>query len=323
MGKAGFSMAMAAGFFSMFLLGWRGYEGHSADWIYGFLAVFWSLLMMLRIMILTEMSDHGAPLTLAQKIIASFREKQEETRQLILESAFGGSFTVFLAAGILFAAWQVFCAAFPADAPTFEGLRLLFDQFFASWGTDGARSPGGLYDWGQGFMLFLSLAMMGFVLRSYARDREMIRAMLLVLCAYAVSGYIAFSGLPETGGAVEKAALVGNGAGTLSYLLSTLAPTHTPSLFDIMLVESGIGGIAILTLILFIPLGSIALSAQARSADGVVIFCGVANGLSLILAIFLPFSPALAGYIGLCCMGIFLAWGASENGDLPALRNKH
>ena len=52
--RAGYSGVLAAGFFSVFLMGWRADAGAGADWVFGFLAVFWSLIMMLRLMTLTE-----------------------------------------------------------------------------------------------------------------------------------------------------------------------------------------------------------------------------------------------------------------------------
>lgn len=113
MEKAEFIFTLAAGFFSVFLLGWHGYNGYTTDWIYGFLAVFWSLIMMLRLMTLTAPYEPvSAQSNLAQKLIRSFREKQEQNRQQILENSFGGSFALFLGATFVFAAWQIFVQHF-------------------------------------------------------------------------------------------------------------------------------------------------------------------------------------------------------------------
>ena len=51
--RIGYSGALIAGFFSVFLLAWRGYAGADAEWVFGFLSVFWSLIMMLRLVSLT------------------------------------------------------------------------------------------------------------------------------------------------------------------------------------------------------------------------------------------------------------------------------
>lgn len=315
MGRWGFLLAMAAGFFTVFLLGWRGYHGASADWVYGFLAVFWSLIMMLRLMTLTEPADtSGAPRTLAQKLVENFRERQEENRQSILENSFGGSYLLFLLAGFLFAAWQIFCASFPAQQSAFDGLSLLARDFFGG----GASLPffeGRIFDWGQGFLMILALAMMGFVLRSHAAHRGQTRAALIILCGYAVAFYIAFAGLEPAGNAVtiHRADITGNGAGAATFLLGTLAEGKTYSFFDIVLLESGIAGLALLTFILFIPLGYITLSAQGRETDWLVVGCGMIAGSVLILSVFLSFTPALGGFMALCWMALFLAWGGAEN----------
>jgi hypothetical protein len=172
------------------------------------------------------------------------------------------------------------------------------------------------FDWGQTFLLFLAFCMMGFVLRSHAAERGMTRPALIMLCSYAVAGFIACAGL---GGGdaftVDKAALVGNGAGSLSYLLSTLPAGKSLTLFDILLLENGVVGLGLLTFLLFVPLGYIALSAQQKRLDPLVVLCGVLTGIVMILSAFLPFTPPLGGFLLLCAMGLFLAWGASETAE--------
>lgn len=308
-------MAMAAGFFSVFLIGWHGYNGYATDWIYGFMAVFWSLIMMLRLMTLTAPAEMtGNTETLAQKLLHTFRIRQEERRQAILESSFGGSFLLFLSAAFLFAGWQVFCAAFPSDNAAFESLNVLVGQFFAQGNQPYEPSPGRLFDWGQGFLLLLSLSMMGFVLRSHAAEKGITRAMLIVLCGYAVAGFIAFKGLDVANAAMPSdAGLVGNGSGSAAHLLGDFAAQSRPSFFDYVLMESGIAGLAILTFLLFIPLGYISLCAQNERSDKLVVVCGFVTGAMMIFALFLPFTPALGGFLTLCWMALFLSWGASEN----------
>lgn len=316
---AGFAGTVAAGFFSVFLLSWHGYTGDGTDWVFGFLAVFWSLIMMLRLMTLTEPVEISESNDfLAQKILRAFRERQEQSRKTILETAFGGSFVLFVVAGLAFAAWQVYCAAFPADQSGLEGLFLTISGFLGRLSGEGNSLPVSLaqprfFDWGQTFLLFLALCMMGFVLRSHAAEKGLTRPALLMLSGYAVAGFIACAGL---GGGdsytVDQASLVGNGAGSLSYLLSTLPAGKNLTLFDILLLESGVVGLGLLTFLLFVPLGYIALSAQQGRTDPLVLVCGLLTGIVMILSVFLPFTPPVAGFMVLTSMGLFLAWGASE-----------
>ena len=316
--RAGYSGALIAGFFSVFLLGWRGQAGTDADWVYGFLAVFWSLIMMLRLMTLTEpLETQQASGYLAQKIINALREKQESARRLLLESAFGGSFILFLLAGIAFAGWQVFCALFPADAPTLNAFAAHLTTFFARFPQSeigsGMFSSARVFEWGQGFLLFLSFCMMAFVLRSHAPDKKFTRPALLVFCGYAAAGLILCIGLnPSSSVTVDSVALLGNGAGTMSYLLSTLPADKGLSLFDILLLESGVVGLGIVTFLLFVPLGYICLSAGQCKTDPMVVSCGLIAGSVLILGVFLTFTPLLCGIMALSSMAVFMAWGASE-----------
>ncbi len=309
---AGFSGTMVAGFFSVFLLTWHAYKGASADWVFGFLAVFWSMIMMLRLMTLTEPLElPQATGYLAQKILRALRLRQEQMRRMVLETAFGGSFVLFLAAGILYAAWQVYCAVFPVAQPSLEGLSSLIAGFGGAQHLSFAQPR--FFDWGQGFLLFLAFAMMGFVLRSYAIEKAMTRPALIVLCGYAVAGFIACLGLGGANGiTVESATLSGSGAGALSYLLSTLPAEKALTLFDILLMEGGVIGIALLAFLLFVPVGYIALSAQQGRTDRLVLCCGLIAGLVLILSVFMAFSPPVPGFMTLAAMGLFLAWGASE-----------
>lgn len=314
--RAGFFFTLIAGAFSVFLLGWAGYNGVSGDWVFGFLAVFWSLLMMLRLMTLTEPAQ--APIkenNLAQKIIAGLHAGQEENRHIILTNSFGGSFFLFVAAGVLFAAWQIYCAAFPAQSLVMDALALQVSRFFGDASISASLSPDRFFDWGQGFMLFLSFSMMAFVLRSHASDRRLARPALLILCGYAVAGFIIFIDIAYSGrpGLVADAALTGNGNGASAYLLGHLPDGQPLTLFDLLLLESGIGGLAILAFLLFVPLGYISLSAQQGRTDWVVVTCGCMAGLILILSIFLTYNPAIGGLMALCAMALFLAWGASEN----------
>lgn len=314
MEKAGFSLTIAACFFTVFLIGWQGAEGAGADWVPGFLAVFWSLLMLLRLMTLTEPAmPHGVPETtalpgggLAQNILLSLRKNREEDRQKILEASFGGSFLLFLCGCLCLAGWQVFCLLYPHDAAGLESVEILLRAADPGFST----TPMKIFDWGSFFMLVLAFCMMAFNLRSYASDRSMTRVLLIVLCGYAVAGTMVFAGL-ATGGAptVTAVGFGGNGIGAGAYLGAKGAAA---TLFDAILIQSGVGGLALLAFILFVPLGYIALAAQARSVDGMVTACGLVCGGAIIASAFVPFTPYLGGFITLCSAALFLAWGASE-----------
>lgn len=327
MKKAGFAGVVAAGLFSVFLLAWRGYEGASGDWVFGFLAVFWSLIMMLRLLTLTEaIVLPEASGYLAHKILRALHEKQEKTREIILNTAFGGSFLLFIFAGLAFATWQVYCAAFPHASPHIDGIAGMVSAFFVQLSGGGdpfgsALLQGRFFGWGQGFLLFLAFCMMGFVFRSFAAERSMTRSALIILSSYAVGGVIACAGLKAGGGlTVESAALTGNGTGSISYLLSTLPAGKALSLFDIMLLESGVIGLALLTFLLFVPLGTIALCAGLRQGGRLVPITGLLAGVALILCFFLAFSPPVAGTMAIAALAVMLSWGASEPG-LAALES--
>lgn len=311
MNFSGFALTIAAAAFSVFLLGWQLAQGHSADWVSGFLAVFWSLLMMLRLMTLTAMpASVSGNAGLAQKIIFMLRDRDEKNRQKILETSLGGSFSLFVLVAFVFAAWQVFCAAFPSNEAVLTDLK-----WQAAWMTESPLwAAGKVFDWGRAFLFLLSLCMMGFVLRSHADHSALVRPALIIVAGYAVSGLIAFAGLdtPKDTVMAGPADLVGNGAGALAYLAGPL-DEKALSLFEVLLLENGVGGLALLTFLLFVPVGCVALAGHRPGADQVVAACGVAIGIVLILASFLPLTPFLVGFLALCWTGLCLAWGASEH----------
>ena len=155
--------------------------------------------------------------------------------------------------------------------------------------------------------------MMGFVLRSHASDSGMTRPALLVLSSYAFAGLILCAGLnPTSSVTVDSAGLLGNGAGAMSYLLSTLPANKGLSFFDMLLLENGVVGLSILTFLLFVPIGYICLSAGQRRTDWMIVACGLLAGTVLILSVFLEFTPLLCGIMVLSSMAVFMAWGASE-----------
>lgn len=316
MPTSSFLLSMILCGFTVLLLGWQGYEGASANWVPGFLAVLWSMVLMLRILVLTEpVRIVASSSLLAQKITNSFRLKQEQDRKNLLENSFGGSYVVFLFALVFFACWQVFCAAFPSNAAALDSVRTLTESFLSSRGQEFSWALLRAYEWGEAFLAFLCLAIMGFVLRSVARDRNVTAPAMLILSSYAVAGYIFFAGLAaHTKGAFPfSPQWIGNGAGSASYFEGALPTGKTMTLFDLVLIESGIGGLAILSFILFIPLGYIALAFSSRKCDKIVCYCALLTGCTMILAVFLPFTPVMAGYFALCWIAVFLGWGHAEN----------
>lgn len=163
-------------------------------------------------------------------------------------------------------------------------------------------------------MLFLTFAMMGFVIRSHAGDHRLARPLLIVVAGYAVAGLIFFSGLPGEAGdfTTLSTGLAGGGSGAASYLPLALEPGKTLSLFEIILLEGGVVGLGILSFLIFIPLGYVSLSAQGALRDPISIGAGVLIGAVMILSAFLPFTEALGAFLALCWMGLFLAWGLCE-----------
>lgn len=312
MEKPGFLFTIAASIFTIFLIGWQGAQGHNADWVPGFLAVFWSLLMMLRLLTLTRTAQEEGGVReisgLAQKIIFARRQKGEEARQKTLDISFGGSFRLFLFACLLFSGWQIYCAIFPQQGPSLESLETLMRSVDSGISMAGPR----LFGWAYLFLHILAFCMMAFVLRSYAPNRSITRASLLILGGYALSGLIAFAGLDASvTDASAAGGFYGSGAGSSAYFAPRMVDS-LPTFFDIVLIESGAGGMALLAFILFVPLGYLALSAQAHGMDQVVLTCGIISGLAIIGAVFLPATPFLAAFMTMCAMALFLAWGASE-----------
>lgn len=316
MPASSFLISMILCGFTVLLLGWQGYQDASASWVPGFLAVVWSMVLMLRILILTEPVRVVAPSSLlAQKITNAFRLKQEENRKSLLENSFGGSYVLFLFALVFFAMWQIFCAAFPSNEAALDGVRALTESFFSTRGQDFSWPLLRAYEWGEVFLAFLCLAIMGFVLRSVSLDRRLTAPAMLVLSSYAIAGYIFFAGLAaQTKGAFPfTPQWIGNGAGSAAYFEGALPENKAMTLFDLVLIESGIGGLAILSFIVFIPLGYLALAASNRHCDKTVCYGALLTGCAMILAFFLPFTPIMVGYFAMCWMAVFLGWGHAEN----------
>jgi hypothetical protein len=316
--RDGFLLTMGACVLTVLLCGWNGLQGYGADWVYGFLAAFWSLLMMLRLMTLTETYEPSVKTgMLAQKIIRGLHEARAKNRNFILSCAFGGTFTVFLGLAFAYAGWQALCTLFPAHSADIDGVSSLIHGFGQTLDLGGLRA----YDWAQMLMMVLFFAQMGFVIRSYAAQKNTVRTALLIFAVYGVSGYIAFAGLhvPHSSLAFQTSSgLMGQGAGAAEYFLAgfaaqTIHNGRTPNLFEMVLLEGGITGLALAALLLFLPLGAICMAAQRRSADTMIVWLGAMLGAILILAAFLPFSPLLGAFMVMLSMGLFWSWGACDH----------
>lgn len=309
MEKLGFALAIIAGFITCILFTWQGLMGARADWVPGFLCVMWSFLMLMRLMALTAPAKGDVGKThLAYRILHAFDKNEERKRQLILQQSFGTPFAVFILLGVVLILWQVFCAIFAAHHYSLAGIAGSVEKFFASYDAAPSSAAPIVFEWGQGFFYLLCIAMMGFLLRSYAALRSESRIMLLVLTSYIAAGWITFFGFTLEGINTDlQAGLIGYGpAGEILH--------HSATLFDRLVLQSGILGIAFMACILFVPLAFIWLSLHddEESRDWITIACGSLAALSLFFSVFLSLHPALDGFIFLAWMAVFLAWGASE-----------
>lgn len=314
MERAGFVCTVLAGLLTCILFSWQGYEGARADWVSGFLCVMWSLLMLSRLMVLTAPppSDSGQS-HLAYRILYAFEKNNERKRQQILRQSFGTPFVVFLLLGAVLVAWQIFCAVFAASHPAMAGLAGAVQGFFAESGTSPGFVALVVFDWGQGFFYLLCLAMMGFLLRSYAGQQKDSRIVLLILAAYIATGWITFFGFTVKGMNADL------GAGLIGYgPVGDVLYQGAATLFDRLVIENGILGIAFMACLLFVPLAFIWLSLEdGKGRDWLTILSGSLAGLSLFCSVFLTLHPALDGFLFLCWMGVFLAWANSERKCVP------
>lgn len=294
MERWGFAATIGAGFLSCCLLAWQGFEGIGADWVSGFLCVLWSLLMLARLMVLTAPNEVSQRPHLAQKIIFSLHEKHEDKRGNLLQQSFNTSFAVFIVLGFLLCVWQLVFSLYQ-NAPDAAMAGFLAENGYNSW-----VSAKVVFDWGQAFSYLLCLSMMGFLLRSYASDLAAVRPALLILTGYIAAGLILFAGMSKDGMMPESLSFVGHVA------------AQTSLLFDVLRNETGLLGIGLMFAMCVMPFAFIWLSKDKKQSDWVVLISGSVAFTGLIGSLFVSLNPALGGFIFLCAMGVFLAWGASE-----------
>ncbi len=303
-----YSFTCFMGVFSVLLIGWQGHQGYVGGWVFGFLAVIWSLLMMARLITLSVPQEAVfASKNLAQKILHHFYLRREEHRRILLLGALGGSYPVFVLAMFLFLGWQIYCTLNPSEKAMMDGLSQNMAMIDSSITADFQT----LYAQAQTIMMALFACVVAFVFRSHAQNKNATRPLIIVVAGYAVSGLIAFYGLPQGLDASPlSASWAGSGAGTGAWL----PVSGTPALFDIILVETGVLGLAILAFALFVPLGGMTLHAKAfDGGDKITLICSMIVAMCLILAIFLPLTASLGAYIAMCFLGVFAGWGALEN----------
>jgi hypothetical protein len=280
----GFILALGSAGFTIFLLGWAGYNTESSGWVYGFLPVFWSLLMMLRLMTLTDRpmnTEHESGL--AGLILRLFHDRRAVRDQNLLQNALGGWFPFLIATAFAYGIWAVISAGNGLDK-TIPPEAL---SFLATRGLTPPSPAATLFDTGRDFMILISICMMAFVLRSYGSNLLLLRPAQIILCGYAVAGLIFFM-------ALEK-------KDTVSAIV----------VFEKILLQNGLGGVLTATLFALLPLGALAFS-RSGDRDSLVTGTGFVMGLALILCFFMPFTPAIGGYAALCAAGLFLASGHAD-----------
>lgn len=264
--------------------------------------------MLARLMILTAPApgDTGQS-HLAYRLLHAMDKNAERKRQYLLEQAFGTPFAMFLLLGLILIGWQVFCTFFAIGHTQVAGFAGAVESFFAAYDRSPSLTSSFVFEWGQGFFYILCLGMMGFLLRSYSNLYAESRVALLVLASYIVAGMITFLGLGA--GTVNPDLQVGLiGHGPAAAIFETSA-----TLFDRLVLHSGVLGLAFMACILFVPLAFIWLAqGDGDKRDKVITVCGTVSTIALFASVFFSLHPALDGFLFLCWMGVFLAWGGAE-----------
>lgn len=270
--------------------------------------------MLMRLMMLTATApgDTGQK-HLAYRILYAMDKGAERKRQSVLDQSFGTPFAAFVLLGITFAGWQMFCTLYATSHYQVMGFAGAVENFFAAYNRTPSFTSSLMFEWGQGFFYILCLAMMGFLLRSYATLYTESRIVLLILASYMVAGMITFLGL---GGSMMNTDLQ---AGLIGYGPAGDIFERSATLFDRLVLHNGILGLAFMACILFVPLAFIWLALpEGKKRDYVVTICGTLAAIALFVSVFFPLHPALDGFLFLCWMGLFLAWGGAERRMITA-----
>ena len=309
----GFILTCLMASFSVWLIGWDGYKDYQSGWVFGLLAVIWSLMMMLRLLSLSSpdrLPSSKRNAGLAQTLLDHFYQSRENFKRGILVSSVGGAYPLFVTAVFSLCAWFVYCAVMPASAPLLQDFQVAVEAIEPAAGDVFFN----LYAQAHLFMLSLLACVAAFVLRSQGAEMGAARPVILVCAGYAIAGLILFYGFAsDAGGIGVRPQWTGSGAGTGAWLASSLYGDARPSLFDILILEGGVVSVAIAAFALFVPLGALTLSSTAQAGGHLIVAATLMIAVCLILSFFIPFFPALGAYMAMCLMGIFLAWGVLDN----------
>jgi hypothetical protein len=313
MERLAFCITLCAGFLTCALLAYRGYHGAAADWVFGFCCLLWSFLMLARVAALTApallQKDRGH---LARRVLNALYARDQAAREGVLQQTFGPSFLTVLALGLAYAGWNLLCLFLPDGRESMFALSQSINAFFAGSARAPDPMPSLLFDWTHGFLVILTLTMMGFVLRSFMQQMALLRAALLIVSGYIVAGgitLIALHGSLLDGLGIIPTSPPSGWVGTGPALWPSSAPI---SLMHITLGESGLIGWVLCVLLLATPLVSLWAGLQKNGLDWVLGAGGTLGACALALGLFLPLSPALGGYLILCAMSVFLAWGGAN-----------
>ncbi len=312
-------------FVSIFLVGYYGFHGVGAQWVFGAMAILWSFMMVMRLTLLTTpIPAPNSSSSLAKRLLFHLHERQYAKRQFLLQKSLSGSFLSFFFGVFLLIAWQIFCTALPATMFSYDGVQAAMDNFNIDYHSFWQK----IYSGGQYFILAVTIAMMAFVVRSHCAQKSFTRVMMIIFASYAVSGFILFAGLYNPSDLAflsQNNTVSWGGAGLGSSLgagFYNKAAGQIPNLFDIVLIEGGIVGLGIVTFLLFIPLATICLGAQNNDTDVLTLVCSIIIGIVLIMSAFLPFGAAVGGFMLLCLIGLFVGWGAVDVGLATNMREK-
>lgn len=244
---------------------------------------------------------------LARRLINALYVHDQIKREAILQQAFAPSFLTVLFCAFVYAGWHLLCLFLPDGRAQMAAISNAIDAFFAGSVRSPDPMPSLLFDWTHGFLVVLTLAMMGFVLRSFMQHRSLLRMALLIASGYIVAGGITLLSLTSSGNlsALTPSGWVGIGP-------SVWPATGPISLLHITLGESGLIGWILFTMLLFTPLVSLWAGLQKNGIDWVLGLGGTLGVAALAMGLFLPLSPVLGGYLVLCTMAVFLAWGGAD-----------
>jgi len=310
MERFAFSFCLGAGFVTCGLWVYRGYVGAAADWVFGFCCLLWGFLMLARIAALTSPvflpKENGH---LARRLINALYRQDQASREDVLTRSFGPSFIALLFLSLVYAGWNLITLFMPEGRLHLFTLAQNLDMALMGSARPPALLPVLLFDWAHGFLVILTFLMAGFVLRSFMQQRAMLRVGVLILSGYIAAGAIVLWDLFLPLSPLDQGAA---GADLPTVLPMGLLQSGQ-GILPLVLGESGLIGLMLFVLFLMIPLTALwAGFSKKHFDDGVLLMGGTLGAAGLVFALLIPFSAVLGGYILLCAMAIFLAWGGAE-----------